>query len=40
MMVSGMSGKVKGEGMLDAIKKTGKSKEGDVLEQSRCLKGV
>ena len=34
-----MSGKVKGEGMLDVIKKTRKSKEGDILKQSRGQRG-
>lgn len=28
------------EGMLDVIKKTRKSKEGDILEQSRGSEGV
>ena len=35
-----MSGEVKGEGMLDAIKKTRKSKEGDIHEQRRGSEGV
>ena len=35
-----MSGKVQAQARVDVIKKTRKSKEGDILKQSRGSEGV